>query len=283
MSNQILLHDFYVSKLQHITEHWYASLNRVNNGVYSSSATEDVQKLKQQAMSFHELFFKVFLEGEQTFKEDMDRWIKEISNDEAHLNTANSSKIHEFLHTQQQYLQLLDEFKQNYPGVSESEIADFRETILLTMQDVIVNVTKEFECNQIRTFQEQREVIAELSAPIIVLSPTLGLLPLVGSIDTYRARIILTNVLQSCNEKGIDRLIIDLSGVPTVDTDVAKQLLTLIKSLSIIGVETCLTGIRPEIAQTTIQLGINLNSIMIFASIQQALIDEQFKTVDLTV
>ncbi|MEK4563317.1 STAS domain-containing protein [Alkalihalobacillus sp. FSL R5-0424] len=283
MSNRILLYDFYVSKLRHITEDWYASLNRVNNGVYSSTSTEDVERLKQQAMSFHELFFKVFLEGEQTFEVEMNRWIKDISMDEAHLNTANSSKINEFFHTQQQYLQLLDEFKNVNPKVPDDEIANFRETILLTMQSVIVNVTKEFESNQIRAFQAQREVIAELSAPVILLSSTLGLLPLVGMIDTYRARIILTNVLQSCNEKGIDRLIIDLSGVPNVDTDVAKQIITLIKSLSIIGVETCLTGIRPEIAQTTIQLGINLNSIMIFASIQQALIHEQFKTEDITV
>lgn len=142
------------------------------------------------------------------------------------------------------------------------------------MQEVILKVTNEFEKNQETLFREQREMIAELSAPIILLSPTLGLLPLVGEIDTYRARVIINNVLASCNEKGVERLVVDLSGVSNVDTAVAKQLLMLIKSLSIIGVESCLSGIRPEIAQTTIKLGIKLDGINVYSSIQQALKDK---------
>lgn len=115
MSNQILLHDFYVSKLQHITEQWYDSLNRENNGVYSSTSTEDVEWLKRQAMSFHKQFFKVFTTDEQTFRTDMDNWIREISFDEAHLNTLNSAKIYEFLQTQKQYIELLDEYVKSHP------------------------------------------------------------------------------------------------------------------------------------------------------------------------
>lgn len=271
MSNQILLHDFYVSKLRHITEHWYASLNRVNNGVYSSTSTEDVEQLKRQAMSFHEQFFKVFVFDQELFKNEMDQWINDISLDEAHLNTANSSKVYEFLQTQKQYVGLLDEFEASHPEVPEEEISQYRQVILETMQYVIVNVTREFEENQDKLLYKQREVIAELSAPIILLSPTLGLLPLVGEIDSYRARVILNNVLASSNEKGIEQLIVDLSGVPNVDTAVAKQLLMLIKSLAIIGVESCLSGIRPEIAQTTIKLGIKLDGINVYSSIQQAL------------
>ncbi|MBM0066329.1 STAS domain-containing protein [Alkalicoccobacillus gibsonii] len=273
MSNQILLHDFYVSKLQHITEQWYDSLNRVNNGVYSSTSTEDVERLKRQAMSFHEQFFKVFITDEQTFRADMDNWIREISFDEAHLNTLNSAKIYEFLQTQQQYTELLDEYVESHPDFLK-EAPHYRQVILQTMQEVILKVTNEFEKNQETLFREQREMITELSAPIILLSPTLGLLPLVGEIDTYRARVIINNVLASCNEKGVERLVVDLSGVSNVDTAVAKQLLMLIKSLSIIGVESCLSGIRPEIAQTTIKLGIKLDGINVYSSIQQALKDK---------
>ncbi|MEN0641803.1 STAS domain-containing protein [Alkalicoccobacillus gibsonii] len=270
MASQILLYDFYVSKIQHITEQWYDSLNRVNNGVYSSTSTEDVERLKRQANSFHEQFFKVFINDEQTFRTDMDNWIKEISFDEAHLNTLNSAKIYEFLHTQQQYIELLDEYMEGHPDVLE-EASYYRHVILQAMQEVILKVTSEFERNQEKLFREQREMIAELSAPIILLSPTLGLLPLVGEIDSYRAKVIINNVLASCNEKGIERLVVDLSGVSNVDTAVAKQLLMLIKSLSIIGVESCLSGIRPEIAQTTIKLGIKLDGINVYSSIQQAL------------
>ncbi|MFP3490379.1 STAS domain-containing protein, partial [Staphylococcus sp. SIMBA_130] len=83
-----------------------------------------------------------------------------------------------------------------------------------------------------------------------------ALLPLVGDIDSDRATAIFENTLEGCTTKRVDHLFIDLSGVYLVDTRVAQQIFQLITGLKLIGVTATLSGIRPEIAQTAVQLGI---------------------------
>ncbi|OAZ59384.1 RsbT co-antagonist protein RsbRC [Bacillus siamensis] len=117
----------------------------------------------------------------------------------------------------------------------------------------------------------QREMILELSSPVITLSKRTGLLPLVGNIDTHRAKYILENTLSTCANRLIEHLLIDLSGVVVVDTMVAHQIFKLIEALNLIGVSSTLSGIRPEIAQTAVQLGINFSDITVKSNLAQAL------------
>lgn len=114
-------------------------------------------------------------------------------------------------------------------------------------------------------------MIQELSSPVIALDNKRALLPLIGDIDTTRAKFILEHTLEQCGEKGIHHLFIDLSGVVMIDTHVAHQIFNLIKSLSLIGVKTTLSGIRPEIAQTTVQFGISFNDVSIKPTLAGAL------------
>ena len=99
----------------------------------------------------------------------------------------------------------------------------------------------------------------------------LALLPLVGDIDTARAKIILENTLKECSQKGVQHLCIDLSGVVIIDTMVAHQIFDLVTSLRLIGVETTISGIRPEIAQTAVQLGLPFNEFRTASSLAHAL------------
>lgn len=96
-------------------------------------------------------------------------------------------------------------------------------------------------------------------------------MPLVGDIDTARAKIILENTLKQCSQKGVQHLCIDLSGVVIIDTMVAQQIFDLVTSLRLIGVETTISGIRPEIAQTAVQLGLPFNEFRTAASLAHAL------------
>jgi rsbT co-antagonist protein RsbR len=111
----------------------------------------------------------------------------------------------------------------------------------------------------------------ELSIPIIKISDKVGVLPLVGDIDTQRARHLMDKALTKGSELSIEHLIIDLSGVPIIDTMVADRIFKVIDSLNLIGIKATLTGVRPETAQIMVQLGINVSSIPVASNLQTAL------------
>ncbi|OCA88357.1 hypothetical protein A8F94_09955 [Bacillus sp. FJAT-27225] len=116
----------------------------------------------------------------------------------------------------------------------------------------------------------QRE-IEELSVPVVPLEEGVAVLPLVGTIDTYRAKLLMEESLRKSAQLGVTYFIVDLSGVPIVDTMVANQIFQVIDALRLLGVEAVLSGIRPEIAQTMVLLGIDTSKIKTFSSLQQAL------------
>ncbi|MFU8689443.1 STAS domain-containing protein [Rossellomorea sp. FS2] len=130
---------------------------------------------------------------------------------------------------------------------------------------------KTFETHSDRILSGQQELINELSSPIIEVAPQVGILPLIGDIDTHRAKSILTHSLQDSLKKELDFLFIDLSGVAIVDTMVAQQLFRIISALNLIGVDVILSGIRPEVAQTAIQMGIDFSSLEVKPTIAIAL------------
>jgi rsbT co-antagonist protein RsbR len=117
----------------------------------------------------------------------------------------------------------------------------------------------------------QQEMINELSSPVIALNNHMGLLPLIGVIDTARAKLIVETTLEQCTEKDISHLLIDLSGVLIIDTMVAQQIFSLIETLGLIGVKSTLSGIRPEIALTATQLGLSFDQVSIKSNLAQAL------------
>src|SRR5690606_34990298 len=115
------------------------------------------------------------------------------------------------------------------------------------------------------------ELITEMSAPVIRLADTIGLLPLIGEINTHRAQVIFEKALEQSARNKIQTLFIDLSGVPIIDTMVAHQIFQLIKGLKLIGVTTALSGISPNIAQTSVQLGLDFSDIKVFNTLTQAI------------
>lgn len=122
-----------------------------------------------------------------------------------------------------------------------------------------------------RDIQNAKMALLELSVPVVPLKKGTAILPLVGNIDTERAKLLIEETLNSANELQLERLIIDLSGVYIVDTMVANQIFILFDSLKLIGVETVLTGIRPEVAQTVIKLGLDFSGKKVMANLEQAI------------
>jgi rsbT co-antagonist protein RsbR len=125
--------------------------------------------------------------------------------------------------------------------------------------------------NNNRVLGLAREAIEELSVPVVRLTRSVAVLPLVGTIDTHRSKLIMETSLQKCTELQVEHLFIDLSGVPVIDTMVAHNLFKVINSLKLLGVKVTLSGMRPELAQTVVSLGISFEGISISGNLYQEL------------
>ncbi|GAB1773946.1 STAS domain-containing protein [Priestia megaterium] len=112
--------------------------------------------------------------------------------------------------------------------------------------------------------------IDELSVPVVRMTEEIGILPLVGDLDTKRAQYLMESALEKGSQYKLKWLIIDLSAVPIIDTMVADQLFKVIAGLQLLGIEVVISGIRPEIAQTMVSLGIKVEGVRSFSSLHQA-------------
>ncbi|MGF9891680.1 STAS domain-containing protein [Priestia megaterium] len=126
------------------------------------------------------------------------------------------------------------------------------------------------------SLKRARSAFLELSVPVVPVKKGTAILPLVGDIDTERANYLMEETLKSANKLQLRQLIMDLSGVFIIDTMVADQLFKVIDALRLLGVETILTGVRPEVAQTIVSLGLDFSSKRVKGSLQQA-IEELFE------
>ena len=122
------------------------------------------------------------------------------------------------------------------------------------------------------TLKKAKSAFLELSVPVVPITKGIAILPLIGEVDPERATLLLEETLKKANELKLSHLLFDLSGVMIVDTMVAHQIFKIVDALGLLGVKTILIGIRPEVAQTMIQLGIDFSKITIKANLEQALL-----------
>ncbi|WP_100400717.1 RsbT co-antagonist protein RsbRA [Bacillus sp. FJAT-44742] len=126
--------------------------------------------------------------------------------------------------------------------------------------DGIVNLlVDEYSGSWENTIQIQKMALKELSAPLIPVFESISVMPLSGTIDTERARLIMENLLDGLIEYRSQVVLIDITGVPVVDTMVAHHIIQAAEAVRLVGAECVLVGIRPEIAQTIVNLGIDLS------------------------
>lgn len=117
----------------------------------------------------------------------------------------------------------------------------------------------------------QTDEIAEISTPVIRVWDGILALPIIGTLDSARTQVVMESLLQEIVETGSSIAILDISGVPAVDSLVAQHLIKTVSATRLMGAECIISGIRPEIAQTVVHLGIDLSTIITKASLASAL------------
>src|SRR6202044_259303 len=109
--------------------------------------------------------------------------------------------------------------------------------------------------------QRQQREITELSTPVVKLWDKVLAVPIIGTLDSERTQVVMESLLQQIVDDGAEIAIIDITGVPTVDTLTAQHLLKTVSAARLMGADCIISGIRPQIAQTIVHLGVELNVI----------------------
>jgi rsbT co-antagonist protein RsbR len=122
-----------------------------------------------------------------------------------------------------------------------------------------------------RIITDQATSMLELSTPVVRLWDSIIAVPLVGTLDSARTQLVMEKLLETLVATGADHAVLDITGVPTVDTEVAQHLLKTVNAARLLGAECTVSGIRPQVAQTIVSLGIEFGDIATKATLADAL------------
>ena len=135
-----------------------------------------------------------------------------------------------------------------------------------------LHTTEVYQKSREEVILRQQQDMLELSTPVVELWDGVLALPLIGTLDSARTQVVMENLLQKIVQTGAGIAIVDITGVPTVDTLVAQHLLKTVAAARLMGADCIISGIRPQIAQTIVHLGVDLGSVITKASLADAFV-----------
>jgi rsbT co-antagonist protein RsbR len=145
-------------------------------------------------------------------------------------------------------------------------------TINLLLDKLGLFTTEIYQQNREQVISRQQQELMELSTPVVRLWEGVLAVPLIGTLDSARTQVVMENLLQRIMETGAPITIIDITGVPVVDTLVAQHLLKTVAAARLMGADCIISGIRPQIAQTIVHLGVDLSAVITKATLADAFI-----------
>jgi rsbT co-antagonist protein RsbR len=155
-------------------------------------------------------------------------------------------------------------------GRDAEALADEIWTATLLLDRLALYTTEVYLKGREELIRRQQHEMLELSTPVVQLWDNVLALPLIGTLDSARTQIVMENLLQKIVDTGAAIAIIDITGVPTVDTLVAQHLLKTVAAARLMGADCIISGIRPQIAQTIVHLGVELASVVTKATLADA-------------
>lgn len=156
-------------------------------------------------------------------------------------------------------------------NLSANELYDVIDVLDRSINDVVYFFSVPFVRHDKEQLAFSQQMVVELSVPVVSINDDIAILPLIGSMNSERSRVLQERALTEASRLQIKHLIIDLSGVQTIDTFVAQQLFSLLDALSLIGVKGTVSGISPTIAQTLVHLGLDFGKVGSYSSLKRAL------------
>jgi rsbT co-antagonist protein RsbR len=130
--------------------------------------------------------------------------------------------------------------------------------------------TEVYQKNREEVILRQQQDVLELSTPVVKLWEGILALPMIGTLDSARTQVVMETLLQRIVETGAEVAILDITGVPTVDTLTAQHLIKTVTAARLMGADCIISGIRPQIAQTIVHLGVDLGDVITKATLADA-------------
>jgi rsbT co-antagonist protein RsbR len=152
-----------------------------------------------------------------------------------------------------------------------AQFADGVWNITVLIDQLGLYTVKSFQRTREEVISRQQQELLELSTPVVKLWDGVLALPMIGTLDSARTQIVMESLLQKIVDTESQIAILDITGVPTVDTLVAQHLLKTVTALRLMGAECIISGVRPQIAQTIVHLGVDLQGVSTKASLADAL------------
>jgi len=251
---------------QQILEQW------IGNQLSAITLRADLMKeneLREQSRSF----LKAFAEALQTNAQDIgaEAWkpvkemLGEVSRSRALQGfTPTETATFVFSLKQPLFTALKNE------AMPAQEFADQMWQVNILLDKLGLYTTEVYQQSRESVISRQQMELLELSTPVVRLWDNVLALPLIGTLDSERTQVVMENLLQKIVETEAMIAIIDITGVPTVDTLVAQHLLKTVAAARLMGADCIISGIRPQIAQTIIHLGIDLSQVVTKASLADA-------------
>src|SRR6201995_486792 len=146
-------------------------------------------------------------------------------------------------------------------SLSPAQAAELTWSVTLLLDELGLYTLEIFQKSREEVIVRQQREIAELSTPVVKLWEGILALPLIGTLDSQRTQVVMENLLQTIVDDEASIAIIDITGVPTVDTLTAQHLLKTVAAARLMGADCIISGIRPQIAQTMVHLGVELNVV----------------------
>ena len=151
-------------------------------------------------------------------------------------------------------------------------LADELWTTSVLIDKLGLYTTEIYQKTREEVIARQQQELLELSTPVVNLWKDILALPLIGTLDSARTQVVMESLLQKIVETGAAIAIIDITGVPTVDTLVAQHLLKTVAAARLMGADCIISGIRPQIAQTIVHLGVDLSAVTTKATLADAFV-----------
>lgn len=152
------------------------------------------------------------------------------------------------------------------------QLADEVWTATLLLDQLGLFTTEVFQVSREEVIHRQQQELMELSTPVVKIWDGVVAVPLIGTLDSARTQVVMENLLEQIVRNSASVAIIDITGVPTVDTLVAQHLIKTVAAARLMGAECIISGIRPQIAQTIVHLGIVLENVVTKATLADAIL-----------
>jgi rsbT co-antagonist protein RsbR len=249
-----------------VLQDWLSEVKASASGVLSGSAEADAAKVLQA--------FQAGIEADADLGRLEDKgWgsLRDILSSLSRSGAAQGANAAETSHFVLSFKRPLFAALQKALASKPTELVAAIWAISNIVDKMAQHTMSSYQLSREEVIKRQQEELLELSTPVVKLWEGVLAVPMIGTLDSSRTQLVMEALLQRIVDTGSEIAIVDITGVPTVDTLVAQHLLKTVTAIRLMGADCIISGVRPQIAQTIVHLGIDLQGITTKASLADAL------------